>query len=77
MNENRMMKQITAIFSVFMVFFYFGVGSYLLFYSNLSYLDKSVRVIMGVSFMFYGVYRAYRAYLIIVDIFFSNKGDTE
>ena len=72
MNENKIMQQVTAIFSTFMVFFYLGVGSYFLFYSDLSYLDKSIRVIMGSTFVFYGLYRAYRAYVKIVELFFTD-----
>ncbi|MBK7710254.1 MAG: hypothetical protein IPJ37_04360 [Bacteroidales bacterium] len=74
MNENRLMQQVTAIFSIFMVFFYFGVGCYFVFFSDSSYLDKPVRVIMGSTFLFYGVYRAYRTYVKIVEAFFF-KGE--
>jgi hypothetical protein len=77
MNENRMLQLVTAIFSVFMVFFYIGVGCYFIFYSERSYLDKPVRVIMGSSFLFYGVYRAYRAYVKIVEAFFTRDKDEE
>ncbi|MCX6256173.1 MAG: hypothetical protein NTV31_17115 [Bacteroidia bacterium] len=77
MSENRIMEQVTAIFSIFMVFFYLGVGSYFVFFSNLSYLDKSVRVIMGSTFIFYGLYRAYRAYVKIVEVFFTKDSDRE
>jgi hypothetical protein len=77
MNGNRMMAQVTAIFSVFMVFFYLGVGCYFIFYSDRSYLDKPVRVIMGSAFLFYGVYRAYRAYVKIVEAFFTKDRDEE
>lgn len=77
MNENRLMQQVTAIFSIFMVFFYFGVGIYFVFYSDRSFLDKSVRVIMGSTFLFYGLYRAYRAYVNIVEAFFSRDKDKE
>jgi hypothetical protein len=77
MNENRLMQQVTAIFSIFMVFFYLGVGFYFVFLSDRSYLDKSVRVIMGSTFMFYGIYRAYRAYVKIVEAFFSKHKDKE
>lgn len=77
MNENRLMQQVTAIFSTFMVFFYFGVGIYLVFYSDFSYLDKAVRLIMGSTFIFYGVYRAFRAYLKIVEVFFTKDKDKE
>ena len=77
MNENRLMEQVTAIFSIFMVFFYLGVGCYFLFFSDRSYLDKSVKVIMGSTFIFYGIYRAYRAYVKIVEAFFPRDKDRE
>jgi hypothetical protein len=75
MKENRLMQQVTAIFSIFMVFFYFGVGCYFVFFSDSSYLDKSVRVIMGSTFLFYGLYRAYRTYVKIAEAFFSKDKD--
>jgi hypothetical protein len=77
MNENRLMQQVTAIFSIFMVFFYLGVGIYFVFFSDTSYLDKSVRVIMGSTFLFYGAYRAYRAYVKIMEAFFSGNKNRE
>jgi hypothetical protein len=77
MNGDRLMQQVTSIFSIFMVLFYLGVGWYFVFYSNLSYLDKSIRVIMGSTFMFYGLYRAYRTYVKIVEVFFTKDEDDE
>jgi hypothetical protein len=77
MDGNRLMQQVTTIFSTFMVFFYIGIGFYLIFYTNFSYLDKSVRVIIGSSFIFYGLYRAYRAYVKIVEVFFTKEDDDE
>ena len=75
MNENRIMQQFTAIFSIFMVFFYLGVGIFLIFFYKFSYIDKALKVIMGSTFIFYGIYRAYRAYLKIVEVFFTkDKG---
>ena len=73
MDNNRIMEQISVIFGAFMVFFYLGVGIYLIFFFNLSYLDKAVRVIMGSTFIFYGLYRAFRTYSKIVEVFFSGK----
>jgi hypothetical protein len=77
MDGNKLMKQVTAIFSIFMVFFYLGVGCFFVFYSNLSYLDKPVRVIMGSAFIFYGIYRAFRAYFTIVEVFFTKDNNDE
>ncbi len=71
------MQQVIAIFSVFMVFFYLGVGWYLIFRFDLSNLDKAVRVIVGSTFMFYGLYRAFRTYGKIVEVFFTKDEDDE
>jgi len=77
MDGNRLMQQVIAIFSIFMVFFYLGVGWYFVFYSDLSYIDKPVRVILGSAFIFYGLYRAYRTYVNIVKAFFTKGDDNE
>jgi len=77
MNENRLMQQVTAIFSLFMVFFYLGIGVFFIFFSDRSYLDKSVRVIMGSALIFYGLYRAYQSYVKIVKAFFPGKEKEE
>jgi cytochrome c biogenesis protein CcdA len=69
MTENKIMKQITAIFGVFMVFFYLGVGGYFVFSSDLNYIDKALRVIMGSTLMLYGIYRAVRTFKQIADLF--------
>ena len=77
MNENRILDQVTTIFSTFMVIFYLGVGIYLIFFFNLGTIDKALRVIIGSTFIFYGLYRAYRAYVKIVELFFTrdDEGD--
>ena len=75
MNENRLVQQMTAIFSTFMVLFYLGFGIYLVFFFKMSYLDKAVRVIIGSAFIFYGLYRAYRSYVQIVEVFFTKDED--
>jgi hypothetical protein len=77
MNDNRMMKQINAIFSVFMVFFYLGIGIYLVFYFKNTTLDRSVVVLFGSVIFLYGVYRAYRAYVSIVELFFRRNEEDD
>lgn len=72
-----MMEQVSAIFGVFMVFFYLGVGVYLAFFFNFTTMDKSLRVIMGSVFIFYGVYRAFRTFAKISELFFSNQNRDE
>jgi hypothetical protein len=77
MNGNKLMQQVMAIFSSFMVLFYLGCGFYLVFFFNQSYIDKPIRVIMGSTFIFYGFYRAYRAYVKIVEVFFTSEDEDE
>ena len=78
MIENKIMKQISTIFGVFMVFFYLGVGGYFMFSSSLDYIDKPLRVIMGSTLMLYGIYRAFRAFKQIGDLFSrKDKGDND
>ncbi len=77
MSENKIMQQFTAIFSIFMVLFYLGAGIYFLFFTRFSILDKSIWVIMGSVFIFYGIYRAYRAYVQINEAFFKKNKDDE
>jgi hypothetical protein len=43
----------------------------------LTYVDKPVRVMIGAAFIFYGLYRAYRAYVRIVEVFFTKEEDEE
>jgi len=67
----------SSIFSIFMVVFYFGVGSFMLFDKTYLVLDKAVRVIIGTSFLIYGVFRAFRTYIQIKQAFFNNETDDE
>ncbi|HAX92498.1 MAG TPA: hypothetical protein DCY25_00880 [Bacteroidales bacterium] len=77
MNENKMMRQMGAIFSAFMVFFYLGIGIYLIFFfdTRLTTLQKPVLVIFGSVCIFYGLYRAYATYVTIVNLFFKPDDD--
>lgn len=72
MDNNRLMNQISTIFSVFMVLFYIGVGIYLIFYFKQTYLDRALLVIVGSTMIFYGIFRAFRTYRKIVELFFSE-----
>jgi cytochrome c biogenesis protein CcdA len=77
MNENKLMNQVTAIFGIFMVFFYLGVGVYLIFFFDRTYMDRALLVIIGSSFILYGLYRAFRTYTQIVKLFFRVEKDDD
>jgi hypothetical protein len=75
MKENRLMQQVTAIFSIFMVFFYLGGGFCLIYFADRFKMDKAVMIIIGSTFMFYGLYRAFRTYLQIKEAFFTDNSE--
>jgi hypothetical protein len=76
MNGNKILQQISAIFSIFMVMFYIGVGSFFVFYFDERYLiAKPTRMIIGSAFLLYGTYRAFRSFVQIKEIFFSKEDD--
>jgi threonine/homoserine/homoserine lactone efflux protein len=82
MNENRLMQQIGTIFGVFMTFFYLGVGFFLILSPNLRLsldqtYNKFMRILVGSTFIVYGIYRAYRTYVKIVELFFSGNDDKD
>ena len=77
MNENKLMQQVGAIFGIFMTIFYIGVGLYLAFFNNLYWIDKFLLKLTGITFTLYGVYRAFRTYQKIKEVFFSTENSEE
>jgi hypothetical protein len=74
MNQKRLMQQIGAIFGAFMTIFYLGVGFFFLLSSYLP-VEKFLRILVGSTFVVYGLYRGYMTYSKIVEVFFSKDDD--
>ncbi|MCX6333559.1 MAG: hypothetical protein NT092_04555 [Bacteroidia bacterium] len=78
MNSQKLLQQFHAMFGVFMVMFFLGFGTFFLFFADRWFaIDKAMRVIMGSTFLFYGVYRAFVAYKQIREAFFTRDDDEE
>jgi len=60
-----------------MTFFYLGVGLYLIFSSDLTYIDKFLRYLVGGTFVFYGIYRLFKTVMKIKEEFFSDRYNEE
>jgi len=76
MNENKMMQKISAIFSIFMVLFYFGAGIFLIFYFK-SNLNSALIKMFGAVLIFYGLFRGYTSFVNIYKLFFKNDDSEE
>jgi hypothetical protein len=78
MNGNKILQQFHAMFGVFMVVFYIGIGIFMLFYAGRMFvIDKAIRVIMGSTFLFFGIYRIFVSYKQIIEAFFTRDDDGE
>jgi len=77
MNDNKILQQMSSIFSIFMVIFYIGVGLFLIFFFDQSIIDKPTRVIIGSAFMIYGTFRAFKTFFQIKELFFNTETEDE
>jgi hypothetical protein len=78
MSISNFPKQFHALFSIFMVVFYLGVGVFLMFFSEKYFaIDKAIRVIIGTTWVIYGTYRIFVTYKLIIDAFFTRREDDE
>lgn len=72
MDSRRLYDQVMTIFGTAMVFFYLGLGYILLFSSLFSYVDITLRTILSVPLLIYGVYRALSSARKIKENFFDK-----
>ena len=70
------MQQVGVILGAFMTVFYVGVGLLFLLATRLP-VEKFLRILVGSTFLVFGVYRAYMTYIKIVEVFFSEEDDDD
>lgn len=72
MDSRRLYDQVMTIFGTAMVFFYLGLGYILLFSSLFTYVDITLRTILAIPLLIYGLYRALSSYRRIRENFFDK-----
>jgi len=77
MNGNRISRQFTALFGIFMVAFYLGVGSFLIISADKFTIEKALLQIIGGAFILMGIYRIFSTYRKIKQAFFSDQEEEE
>jgi len=70
---NNWYGQFMIMFGAIMTLFYVGVGLYFILSPNLAHIDSFIRYLVGGVFVFYGIYRAFRVYEKIKEVFFTNN----
>jgi cytochrome c biogenesis protein CcdA len=73
MDSRKLYDRVFTIFGTMMVFFYLGFGYIILFSSYLDYIEKPLRVIIGIPLIIYGLYRAFVSYNKIKENFFDKE----
>jgi hypothetical protein len=74
MSSNNLTDRMMTIFGTTMVFFYLGLGIFIIFSPSqmLKGIDITLRVMFGIPLLLYGVYRAITAIRKIRESFFEN-----
>ncbi|MGB8357440.1 MAG: hypothetical protein WCD55_02385 [Bacteroidales bacterium] len=76
MSGGKMYDKVFAVFGTVMVFFYFGLGFFIL-TTTLLTMDRALRIVFSVPLFLYAIYRAFMSYEKIRDSFFSKDEDEE
>ncbi len=76
MNSSRMYDRIFAIFGTVMVFFYFGLATFVL-TTDIFRIDKAMRILLAVPLYIYATYRVFVSYEKIRDSFFRSDKENE
>ena len=78
MSMNRISEQFHALFGIFMVTFYIGIGIFAIFFAHKYFIiDQAFLVILGSTFILYGSYRIFTTYRNIRRAFFDKDDDQE
>jgi len=77
MSEKNLYEQVMVIFGAVMIFFYIGLGIFIIIYPRFSYIDKTIRIIFGSVLCLLGVQRAVRTYEKVKEVFFTHKNSDE
>jgi len=73
MSNKNLYDRVFAVFGTLMVFFYLGLGAFIIFSPLLdSYMDKALRIVFGIPLIIYGIYRVFVAWEKIKEAFFSQ-----
>lgn len=76
-DNNKILQQISSVFSIFMVIFYIGAGILFIFYFEQSIIDKATRILFGSALLIFGVFRIFKTFFQIKKLFFSTEEEDE
>jgi len=77
MNGKGLYERVMIIFGGVMIFFYIGLGLFIIFFHYFDYIDKIIRIIFGSALGLLGLARAFRTYEKVKELFFSSNNSNQ
>ncbi len=73
MSMNNWYGQFMIMFGAIMTLFYIGVGLYFILSPDLIHIESFIRYLVGGIFVLYGIYRAFKVYEKVKEVFFTKN----
>jgi cytochrome c biogenesis protein CcdA len=77
MGGNNLYEQVMVIFGGVMVFFYIGLGIFIIISPYFEQIEKFIRIIFGSALGLLGIQRAVRTYEKVKEVFFTKNNSDE
>jgi cytochrome c biogenesis protein CcdA len=77
MGGNNLYEQVMVIFGGVMVFFYIGLGIFIIISPHFEQIEKFIRIIFGSALGLLGIQRAVRTYEKVKEVFFTKNNSDE
>jgi cytochrome c biogenesis protein CcdA len=77
MNGKGLYERVMVIFGGVMVFFYLGLGLFIIFSPLFNHIEKFIRILFGSALIIYSLTRAFRTYEKVREAFFSGNNSDE
>ena len=77
MSGKNLYEQVMVIFGGVMIFFYIGLGIFIIISPLFDHIEKFIRIIFGSALCLLGVQRAVRTYQKVKEVFFTHNNSDE
>jgi len=77
MNGKVLYERVMVIFGGVMIFFYLGLGLFIIFHPLFNHVEKFIRILFGSALIIYSLTRAFRTYEKVREAFFSGNNSDE
>ncbi len=77
MIRKNLYEQVMVVFGGVMIFFYIGLGIFIIISQYFEHIEKFIRIIFGSALCLLGVQRAVRTYQKVKQVFFTQNNSDE